>query len=268
VVVSGGIYNPTKATCGYTCETCNGCTSFYLSPNPFDGTVSVLSQEYSQCPWTTGNIVDYTYSSAWSSGDTSIITVETEGDSQPGLSNPVGGGSMDLMAQISSAPVSMGQICASPPLPNCQYTQASPQAPATSSAIQVYVSGVSLSAGTMSKSSQAGITATVSIAFNQLLTAKLSGPHTLTVSLQTWNGTPSGNNVSYNAPNGTTVTIGPASTSPADLAFTVVPNGATVAGSIVMFATPTANDSTFSVQAASGTPPNATNDATLTITAP
>jgi hypothetical protein len=72
VEVSGGIYNPTKATCGYTCETCDGCTNFYLSPNPFDGTVAVLSQEYSQCPWTTGNIVDYTYSSAWSSGDTSV----------------------------------------------------------------------------------------------------------------------------------------------------------------------------------------------------
>ena len=29
---SGGIYNPTKATCGETCETCNGCTNFLVSP--------------------------------------------------------------------------------------------------------------------------------------------------------------------------------------------------------------------------------------------
>ena len=127
VVVAGGIYNPTKATCGYTCETCDGCTSYYVTANPLDGSVSVLSQEYAQCPWTTGYVQDYTNSSVWSSAETSILTIETEGNSQPGLANPVGAGSTQFSAQLPSTPVSMGQICGPPPNPACQYTQATPQ---------------------------------------------------------------------------------------------------------------------------------------------
>jgi hypothetical protein len=120
----------------------------------------------------------------------------------------------------------------------------------------------------MSKSNNAGIIATVSIAFNQTLAAKLSSVHTLTVSLQTWSASPAANNVGYTAVEGTIVMIGPASSSPATIDFKVTPNNNTVAGSVVMYAAATANDSTFSVQASPGTPPNATNDATLTITAP
>ncbi|MGC2660688.1 MAG: hypothetical protein WA324_22255 [Bryobacteraceae bacterium] len=120
----------------------------------------------------------------------------------------------------------------------------------------------------MSKSSQQGVTATVSIAFNQLQTQKLSGPHSLSISLQTYSATPSNNNVSYSPINGTTVTIGPASTSPATIAFTVVPSANTVAGSVVMDALATADDATFSVVAPVGTPPGANNDATLNITTP
>ncbi|MGC2660689.1 MAG: hypothetical protein WA324_22260 [Bryobacteraceae bacterium] len=68
VVIGGGIYNPTKATCGMTCETCDGCASFNINPAPFGATVSVLNQLYAQCGWTTGTLYDYTNSSGWSSG--------------------------------------------------------------------------------------------------------------------------------------------------------------------------------------------------------
>ena len=115
VVVGGGIYNPAKAVCGYTCETCDGCTTFMLVPNPGDGTLGVLMQFYAQCPWTTGTLEDYTYSSSWSS-DPIIITFDS-----PGLGDPTAAGSTTVSAQLEPVPASMGQICGTPPLPNCQY---------------------------------------------------------------------------------------------------------------------------------------------------
>ena len=123
VVVSGGIYNPTKAVCGYTCETCDGCTEFTLVPSPGEGTVGVLMQYYAQCPWTTGVLQDYTGSSSWSD-EPVIISFES-----PGLGDPQDPGSTTVSAQWPLAPISMGQICTSPPLPNCQYVSPVVEAP-------------------------------------------------------------------------------------------------------------------------------------------
>jgi hypothetical protein len=106
VVIGGGIYNPAKAVCGNTCECCDGCTSFQITPNPANATVGVLTQLYAQCPWTTGGLYDYTESSSWSSGNTSIVVFDS-----PGLANPLSPGSTTADAQIPSLPVSMGQIC-------------------------------------------------------------------------------------------------------------------------------------------------------------
>ncbi len=116
VVISGGIYNPAKAVCGYTCETCDGCTIVQIAPTPADGTVGVLMQLYAQCPWTTGTLYDYTESSTWSSGNPSVVQFES-----PGLANPLSPGSTTDSAQMPSLPVSMGQICTEGSLPPCQY---------------------------------------------------------------------------------------------------------------------------------------------------
>lgn len=130
VVISSGIYNPATATCGYGCETCNGCSNYWIAADPFDAIISVLQQGYAQCAWTDGSTVDYTSSSNWSVGNTNVMTVETSGNSNPGLANPVAEGDTSIYARMD-APVNMGQVCGGLPLPSCQYTQAQPSASAT-----------------------------------------------------------------------------------------------------------------------------------------
>jgi hypothetical protein len=99
VVISGGICNPAKAVCGYTCETCDGCTTFQLVPNPGSGTVGVLMQFYAQCPWTTGVLQDYTGTSVWA---TDPVIISFEG---PGLGDPTDPGSTTVSAQMGTITV-------------------------------------------------------------------------------------------------------------------------------------------------------------------
>src|SRR5579883_981901 len=129
VVISSGIYNPTTATCGYGCETCNGCSNFWVAPNPFSAILPGEQQGYGQCAWTDGSTVDYTSQSSWWTGDTTILTVQTNTDPNPGLTNSVNPGNTTLYVSMF-APVNMGQVCGGLPLPPCQYTQAQPSAPA------------------------------------------------------------------------------------------------------------------------------------------
>ena len=132
VVIGGGIYNPAKAVCGDTCETCDGCTAFQITPNPAAAPVGVLTQLYAQCPWTTGGLYDYTESSNWTSGNSSIVEFES-----PGLANPVSPGATTVAAQMPSLPVSMGQICTEGTLPPCQYFAATPVAPVTAAQVTI-----------------------------------------------------------------------------------------------------------------------------------
>jgi hypothetical protein len=116
VVIGGGIYNPAKAVCGNTCECCDGCTSFQITPNPVVTSVGVLTYLYVQCPWTTGGVYDYTQSSNWTSGNSSVVVFDS-----PGLASPQDPGSTTVAAQMPSVPMSQGQICTEGSLPPCAY---------------------------------------------------------------------------------------------------------------------------------------------------
>jgi hypothetical protein len=130
VAIDNGIYNPSTATCGQGCETCNGCTGYDVSADPFYAFDNVAQQAYGQCTWKDGSLQDYTGSASWSSSNTNVITVQTKGQSKPGLTSPREAGSSSLSATFE-APVNMGQVCGTLPLPTCQETQASPQSPTT-----------------------------------------------------------------------------------------------------------------------------------------
>jgi len=124
VVIGGGIYNPAKAVCGNTCETCDGCCSFQITPDPATVQAGVLTQLYVQCPWTTGALYDYTESSSWSSGNSSVVVFDS-----PGLASPQDPGSTTVAAQMPSVPMSQGQICTEGSLPPCAYGAPAPIAP-------------------------------------------------------------------------------------------------------------------------------------------
>jgi len=126
LAISSGIYNPVTATCGYGCETCNGCTNFGVSPDPAYIGFGQNYQLNSYCVWEDGTEPDYTGSSDWGSNDTSIVTVQNS--PQWGLAYGQSPGDTSSSASFY-APANMGQICAPLPLPQCQNTNAAPSTP-------------------------------------------------------------------------------------------------------------------------------------------
>jgi hypothetical protein len=87
IVMSGGIYNPLKATCGPITETCNGCTTYWAAANPF-GTAIGLPPTQMASGCTMYNGVNDGYTGNWSSGSPAIISISTGGSA-----TPVGAGS-------------------------------------------------------------------------------------------------------------------------------------------------------------------------------
>lgn len=120
VVLGGGIYNPSKATCGQSCETCLGYTIPFMSPGPFSVLVRGQQQVAFGYVWYTGYKYDVTSSSSWSSNATNVVTVQTQGNANPGLSQGVSAGSTSIAANYYvDVPVNVGQICTEGSLPQC-----------------------------------------------------------------------------------------------------------------------------------------------------
>jgi hypothetical protein len=125
--ISSGIYNPLTATCGYGCETCNGCTNYGVSPDPAYIESAQNYQLNSYCVWEDGTEPNYTADSNWTSQNTSVATVQN-GSPHWGLAYGASGGGTSALASFY-APVNMGQICAALPLPQCQTTNPQPSTP-------------------------------------------------------------------------------------------------------------------------------------------
>ncbi len=127
VVISAGTYNAKLATCGAVCQTCNGCTGFQLNPNPFSGVIGTYGQLYSQCPMYDGSMYDYTNNSSFWSGNSGIITVQSNGSSNPGLADGVGAGQTTGYTQVLANPqTNAGQVCGGfspPPCPTASEPQ-------------------------------------------------------------------------------------------------------------------------------------------------
>jgi hypothetical protein len=128
VVVSGGIYNPTLATCGYTCETCGGCNgnsgSFQVLPDPSSGTIGTQIFVTSSCSYSNGSTQYFTSTSSWSSSSTSVANFAS-----PGTANALSAGSSTFTSDFPVLPINVGQICTQGTLPGCPSNAPSAQAP-------------------------------------------------------------------------------------------------------------------------------------------
>ena len=123
-VLSGGIYNPRKATCGQTCEMCNGMTGQEIMPIAIFVAPGGQSQASYSYIWYNGTKYDITNSSSWSSSAPQTLTTQTEGQSHPGLSTGMNPGTADTgVTYVYAIPVNAGQICTpAGELPPCPVT--------------------------------------------------------------------------------------------------------------------------------------------------
>jgi hypothetical protein len=118
-ILAGGIYNPRKATCGSTCETCSGVTEWNVVPRSFSIPISQSSQAQFHLKMAWGDEYYPNEPIDWASWNTSVASVQTMGDSHPGLITGVGAGSTTITAQYNNTlPINVGAlICTSPPAP-------------------------------------------------------------------------------------------------------------------------------------------------------
>jgi hypothetical protein len=87
IAFAGGIYNPTKATCGGTCQMCQvGLISQSITPGIFTVTVGGQQPSWLQYVWSDGTHYDVTNSSNWSSTQPAVATVVSAGAAIPGSS--------------------------------------------------------------------------------------------------------------------------------------------------------------------------------------
>jgi hypothetical protein len=98
LVLAGGIYNPTKATCGMTCIECPGFTSVSLIPTSFTVLVGGEHQLNFRYFDSYGNPNDITNNSTWTSPVPSVVTVQTYGQANPGRAMGVSGGNGAITA--------------------------------------------------------------------------------------------------------------------------------------------------------------------------
>jgi hypothetical protein len=130
VVIAGGIYNSKTATCGETCETCDGFTSVSVSPDPTGIEVSGTAQMTAQYTWYTGYQYNSTSTAQWSSNATGVATIQTTGQSSPGLAAALSVGSVQFQAFYGEMPPNAGQICDEGSLPPCPDDDVYASAPA------------------------------------------------------------------------------------------------------------------------------------------
>ncbi len=109
VVISGGIYNVSTATCGNTCVTCCGNSNFGVSVPAYCPIGETMA-----CTSSAVNCWGTTVQPSWSSSNTSIVTIDGSG-SMTGHSI----GSANIVADFSQSIVYTGQICTQGTTPPC-----------------------------------------------------------------------------------------------------------------------------------------------------
>jgi hypothetical protein len=107
VGIDSGIYNVRKATCGYTCQECDGLTSTSVEDNPFDVEVNWAHLLEFVGTWNTGG--QYYLGGSWSSSNTSVATVDGGG-----LVTGVSHGSVTISVMATDEPAGLGYICTGP----------------------------------------------------------------------------------------------------------------------------------------------------------
>ncbi|MGI8785805.1 MAG: Ig-like domain-containing protein [Acidobacteriota bacterium] len=112
LAISSGILNVRNATCGANCVDCCGYSGFVTTPyTPFFSPFRETRQFGAQATYCTGTIFYFTSQSSWSSSNTAVATVETQGNSNPGLLTGVEVGDVTIQAVLPTVFVYTGNIC-------------------------------------------------------------------------------------------------------------------------------------------------------------
>ena len=123
VVVGVGIYNPTKATCGGGCMTCNGVVSPFFTPGTWAYSVGDTQQLQLGYYDNLGYQYNVSGGSNWSSSASQVIGVQSNGQGSPGLSAAISGGSSNINASyLYQVNVGVGQMCTQGSPPVCPQT--------------------------------------------------------------------------------------------------------------------------------------------------
>jgi hypothetical protein len=107
LAVCGAFYNPLKATCGEWWTYCYGYCDPEVTPSPFSVAVGGTVPLHAKATYADGSLDDFTTSSSWSSGNTSVATV----GASTGLVTPASAGSVGIGAQFPSLIVYTGELC-------------------------------------------------------------------------------------------------------------------------------------------------------------
>src|ERR1700735_5496913 len=105
VALESGIYNVRKATCGVTCQTCDGYTNYVITLDDFGVTVNGTQQETATGTYYTGGQYNMTGSSTWTSSNHSVFTVSG------GVVKGVAAGTATTTSTTPPEPVQVGEYC-------------------------------------------------------------------------------------------------------------------------------------------------------------
>lgn len=95
-VAAAGIFNVADATCGSPCPQCQMLSQDFFSPNPTFGAVKGSTQFLMTAIKSDGSRWNVTSSTHWSSNNTSVATIQTIGQSSPGLMTNVAVGTATI----------------------------------------------------------------------------------------------------------------------------------------------------------------------------
>ena len=110
LIVAGGIYDVSTATCGASCTTCCGVSNFGITPNPIYCPVG----ETMPCSTNTTDCNGWpVMPSSWGSSDTSVMTVDGSG-----VVTGVAPGSAAISAYYGNLIEYTGQFCGGPYCPS------------------------------------------------------------------------------------------------------------------------------------------------------
>ncbi|KAA6462098.1 hypothetical protein DYQ86_10795 [Acidobacteria bacterium AB60] len=112
VTITPALYDVGHATCAWTCKSCNGYTSYYLLPAPWDSPYPDNVQLSATAHFSSGSQYDLTAATTWSSSNTSVANVGN--GSTAGLISPVAGGSATIYGTTDPVPIA-GKACGVPP---------------------------------------------------------------------------------------------------------------------------------------------------------
>lgn len=105
VAAASASFNVRNGTCGQNCLTCNGVTSFVLSPNPATLSVQGQVQMHGTLTMNTGSTESIT-SGTWKSSASTVATVGSSG-----MVTGVAAGAATITDELFNMPVNAGYVC-------------------------------------------------------------------------------------------------------------------------------------------------------------